>query len=119
MFYISFTKQKPNKGELSPAAAGQRYVAVPEQYAARSHYFQVYENGHPLTGMHFATRREARQRLAMLEDELRVASNGWYHVERKLASYKSMGSIIGFRKVYGDGSSVSITYVIRKINLSN
>lgn len=117
MFYISFTRQKPNKGELSPAAAGQRYVAVPEQYAARSHYFLVYEDGHPLTGMHFATRREARQRLAMLEDELRAASNGWYHVERKLASYKSMGSIIGFRKVYGDGSSVNVTYVIRKILL--
>lgn len=71
MFYITFTTKKPNKGELSSAAAGQWYVAVPEQYAARSCYFQVYENGHPLTGMHFATRREARQRLAMLEDELK------------------------------------------------
>lgn len=118
MFYVSFTRQKPNNGEPWPAAAGQRYVAVPEQYAARSHYFQVYENGHPLTGMHFATRREARQRLAMLEDEPRAASNGWYHVERKLASYKSIGSIVGFRKVYGDGSSVSMTYVIRKITLT-
>ncbi|MBP9738788.1 hypothetical protein KBD20_03805 [Candidatus Saccharibacteria bacterium] len=116
MFYISFSRQKPVKGELRPAA-GQRYVAVPEQYAAQSSYFQVYENGHPLMGMHFATRHEARKRLAMLENELRLASNGWYHVERKLPSYRAIGSILGFRKVYGDGSSVSVTYVIRKIRL--
>lgn len=52
MFYVSFTRQKPNNGEPWPAAAGQRYVVVSEQYAARSCYFQAYEDVHSLIEMH-------------------------------------------------------------------
>lgn len=118
MFYISFGKESVPKSEAQAAPEHRRYIAVPEQFAGCSHYFQVYENGHALMEMQFGTKREARQRLATLEDELRRASNGWYRVERKLASYRSIGSIIGFRKVYGDGSAVSLTYVIRRINLA-
>ena len=81
MFYIFFSKQKPIKSELRPAA-GQRYVAVPEQHAARSCYFQVYENGYPLYRnaiCYTPVRRvSALQCVKMCLDW----HLGWYHVER-------------------------------------
>lgn len=115
MFYISIQrKSKTNGGQ----AGGQvRYVGIPQQYAGLPSYYQIYENGRPLMNMHFATRQEARMRLKTLEGELRRASNGWYRVESKLSPYLSVGSVVGFKKVYGDGSSVDATYVIRKISL--
>lgn len=116
MFHIRFERTSNASRKDIPSGA-VRYVGIPQEYAGHSCYYQIYENGRPLTNMHFAARKEARMRLKTLEDELRQASNGWYRVERKLSSYRITGSIVGFRKVYGDGSSVDVTYVIRKITL--
>lgn len=118
MFYIRFeTKRSAALRKDTPSDA-VRYVGVPQQYVGRSCYYHIYENGRPLIGLHFATRKEARMRLKTFENELRQASRGWYRVESKLSPYRSIGNIVGFRKIYDDGSSVSLTYVIRKILLS-
>ena len=116
MFYI--TIHRKNGSAQRRAGDAGNFSGTPLQYAVSESSYQIYENGRPLLNMRFATRREARKRLKSLESELRQASNGWYQVECKLSPYLSVGNVIGFRKIYGDGSSVDVTYVIRKISTS-
>ncbi len=114
MFYfrVGIKSKESNRGD-----EGVRYIGIPQQYSGLPCYFQVYEDGRPLAGLHFATVREARQRLRRLEEELRQASMGWYRVEARNSQYRPIRNIFGIRKIYGDGSSVNQTYVIRKISL--
>lgn len=116
MFYIRI-ERKSNALRKDALSAAAHYGGIPQEYIVHNCYYQIYENGYPLANMHFATRKEARMRLKTLQSELQQASNGWYDIERRLSSYKLTGSIVGFRKIYGDGSSVNLTYVIRKMSL--
>lgn len=113
MFYIRFERTRGATRKELPSGA-VRYVGIPQQYVGLPCYYQIYENGRPLANMHFATRKEARMRLKTLSDVLHQASNGWYDVECKTSPYRPIGSIVGFRKIYSDGSSVNLTYVVKK-----
>lgn len=108
MFYISIQRSKSRDG------ASRR---VGNLFPWGTTRYQIYEDGLPLLGMGFETEQEARQRLRGIVHELQHASMGWYRIESRLPSYLPVRNVLGVRKVYGDGSTVNVTYVIRRITL--
>ena len=115
MFYI--TIHRKNTKDKNQTEQRVCYVGIPQHFMQNDSYYQIYENNKPLLGMSFTDEKMARNRLRGLVEELRVASNGWYRVETRLPSYMPVRKILGVKKIYGDGSSINMTYVIKKITM--
>ena len=79
-------------------------------------YYQIFENGHPLTGMIFPDKSTAISNLkGVVEMVQRSALDlGWYRVEQRLP-YLPIRLTLGFRKIYADGSVIDMTYSVRRV----
>jgi hypothetical protein len=111
MFYIRFFKND-NQNRT-------QYVSLPTELRGYSSYYQIYENGRPLSGFWHADLKSARKALKMLPNELERLSNGWYRIEIRNTRLAMIRNILGIRKVYDDGTVETMTYVIRKIDVAS
>ncbi len=109
MIHISITTgRKGAENSPSPTLAAQ-----PSQSSA---FFQVFQDGRPLSGLIFTTKREARKALRELPQALVAQSYGWYRVE--LRRNGAVGNILGIRKHFDDGATVDSTFLVRKVSAS-
>lgn len=111
MFYIRFTTKRPSQSSTE-------YIALPPEFVGQDKYYQIFENGRPLSGMWYRDLKVARKSLKMLPNELERLSNGWYKIELRNSRTVSIRDILGIRKHYDDGTTETITYVIRKIDIA-
>jgi hypothetical protein len=99
----------------------EREVASPaseERIHMYTEYYQIFENGKPLIGLIFLTKKEATSYLRSIPIELERLSTtlGWYKVEQRLPHLPTL-SILGIRKTYADNTIEDITYTIKHVTL--
>ncbi len=77
-------------------------------------HYQIFQDGRPLTGLRFNTKREARRALRELPSALVAQSLGWYRVEIRRGG--AIGNILGIRKYFDDGSEQLSTFTVRRVS---
>lgn len=109
MIHISITTSKKQAKQIFP-------TSVQAPLGEQTCYYQIFQDGKPLSGLHFATKREARKALRALPEALIAQSYGWYRVEVRRNG--AVGNILGIRKHFDDGAAIESTFMVRKVSAS-